>query len=87
MCTPLTFDLFFSAAARTLLRLVKRRWKIARKAPSISGPLAVVTEDQLKVFHHTVEQTLVHMKSDMPDPIPHLYQGSRRKQKKSTKYI
>lgn len=45
---------------------------MAKKAPSFSTPLAVVTEAQLNVFHHTVEQMLVHMNSDTPDPIPHL---------------
>lgn len=76
-------------AARTLLDLVKRRWNIDKKAPSISEPLDVVTDAQLKVFHHTVEQTLVHMKSDMPDPIPHLSQdiAANKEKRKNDKLL
>lgn len=48
---------------------------MAKKAPSFSTPLAVVTDTQLNVFHQTVEQILAHMKSDTPEPIPHLQRG------------
>lgn len=63
------------------------RWNIAKNAPSISGPLAVVTDAQLNVFHHTVEQTLVHMNSDTPDPIPHLSGFAAKSKKNQSTYI
>ena len=49
------------------------RWNTAKNAPSFSTPRAVVTDAQLNVFHHTVEQTFAHMNSDTPDPTPHLW--------------
>lgn len=51
---------------------------MAKKAPSFSTPLAVVTDTQLNVFHQMVEQMLAHMKSDTPEPIPHLQGGGAR---------
>lgn len=57
---------------RTLSGRVMRRWKIETNAPSFSIPLAVFTLAQLKVFHQTVVQMLVHMNSDTPDPSPYL---------------